>query len=145
MRVGQICKFVPVEKPSGEMRWIGFTSSDIFSSCWRGTRLPPISDESNELNEQLNGRVAYEVEVKQPCRSDYTTDRDEVKPTGRIVGTVGGGGNEGTCIVEIESWFTETEIFTTGTWIRMAGGPLPPNSHVQVELADGTTCLGRVV
>ena len=69
---------------------------------------PPIPDEPTE---QLKGRVAYEAEVKQPCKSDYTTGRDEVKPS-RIVGTVGGGTKDGTRFVEMESWFTESENFT---------------------------------
>lgn len=141
MRLGQIRKFVRFENSSGEKRWIGFTSSDIFSSRWRGLGSPPIP---NEPTAQLKGRLAYELEVKQPCKSDYTTDRDEVKPTGRIVGTVGGRANDGTCIVEMESWFTESENFTSGTWMTRAAGPLRPNVQVSVELADGITNLGRV-
>ena len=141
MRVGQIHKFVRFENSSGEKRWIGSTSSYIFSSRWRGWDSPSISEKPNEL---LNGRVAYEVEVRRPCKSDYTTDRDEVKPTGRIVGTVLGGVNDGYCLVDMESWFTESENFTRGTWTTMAAGPLPPDVHVSVELADGITNLGRV-
>jgi hypothetical protein len=51
--------------------------------------------------------------------SDYTTDRSEVTPTGRNVGTVFVGKGP-LYYVKIEKWFTETENFSMGTWREIA-------------------------
>lgn len=64
MRIGQICTFFPVTSPTDMGYWMGITTSQIFSSEWRGMDSPPVL---NETTEQLEGRIAYEVEVKRPC------------------------------------------------------------------------------
>ncbi len=78
---------------------------------------PPVFDEAAE---QLQGRIAYEVDVKQPIQSDVTADRSEVTPTGRQVGIVVGVGSGGSCYVKVEEWFTESEKFKTGRWAQIA-------------------------
>ncbi|KAL8993474.1 MAG: hypothetical protein Q9169_006316 [Polycauliona sp. 2 TL-2023] len=121
MRVGQICMFLPNGPPTGTRTWLGLTTSQIFASHWHGVSSGFVT---NELTDDLMGRVAYEVEVKQPVKSDYTTDREEVRPTGRKVGTVMGVGAGGVCFVRMEDWFTESETFRTrGTWRDVSEAP----------------------
>ncbi|KAL9636674.1 MAG: hypothetical protein Q9204_002164 [Flavoplaca sp. TL-2023a] len=138
MRVGQICTFIPVKSPSGENCWLGITTSQIFASQWCGVSSPSIM---NNETEDLTGRVAYEVEVKQPVKSDCTTNRDEVRPTGRKVGTVLGAVPEGLCYVKVEDWFTDSEMFRTrGTW-RSMGGQVAVGEPAFMDRADGTTAM----
>ena len=108
MRVGQICTFHATVSPSGVQAWIGITTSQVFSSQWQGVSSAPLT---NHGPANLVGQIAYEVDVKQPVKSDCTTDRDEVRPTGSKVGTVQGGGGEGICFVAIEDWYIESETF----------------------------------
>lgn len=106
---------------------------------------PPIFDTADE---DIVGRIAYEVEVKQPCKSDYTTDRDEVRPTGRKVGTVMGAetaaGIGGQCCVKMEKWFVESELFVgRGTWRAVAPPPVEGQT-VFMERADGSVASGTL-
>ena len=112
--------FSPYQKTSLlESIWIGITTPRIFSSSWGGSQSPPID---NEPAEQLEGRIAYEVNVKKPVKSGFTKDRTEVTPTGRLVGTIIDSTGS-LCNLKIEKWFTETEDFVTrGTWRTIAGG-----------------------
>ena len=52
-------------------------------------------------------------------KADLTTDRSEVTPTGRKVGTVFIGKGP-MCYVKIEKWFTESENLKMGTWREIA-------------------------
>ncbi|KAL9010885.1 MAG: hypothetical protein Q9180_009250, partial [Flavoplaca navasiana] len=138
MRVGQICTFLPAKSPSGESCWLGITISQIFASQWGGMSSPSII---NHEIQDPTGHVAYEVEVKQPVKSDCTTDRDEVRPTGRKVGTVLGAGPGRLCYVKIEDWFTASDMFRTrGTW-RSMGGQVAVREPAFVERADGSIAV----
>ncbi len=87
-------------------------------------------------------RVAWEVEVKQPCRADYTTDRSEVRPTGRKVGTVITVGAGGECCLKMEKWFVESESFIgRGSWRELAPPP-EQGQTVFTEHADGSVSYG---
>ncbi|KAL9007596.1 MAG: hypothetical protein Q9180_009618 [Flavoplaca navasiana] len=138
MRVGQICTFLPAKSPSGESCWLGITTSQIFASQWCGVFSPSII---NQDTEDLIGRIAYEADVKQPVKSDCTTNRDEVRPTGRKVGTVLGAGPGGLCYLKIEDWFTDSEMFRTrGTW-RSMGGQVAVGEPVFMDRADGSIAM----
>ncbi|KAL9596010.1 MAG: hypothetical protein Q9219_006094 [cf. Caloplaca sp. 3 TL-2023] len=141
MRVGQICAFLPIRSPAGESAWIGITTLQIFSSHWRGLRSPSIHDDPNAI-----GKFAYEADVKTPVKSDCTTDREEVKPTGRKVGTVFAKGMGRMCYVRMEKWFTETEIFATrGTWRAIGGGAPRIGESMFMERADGSLAEAEVM
>lgn len=79
------------------------------------------------LNEDPNipkGSKAYEVPVKQPCNSVYTTDRTRVTPTGRAIGEViGVGQGHAMPYVKMEELFVGSDVFKMGQWRSVAAEP----------------------
>ena len=91
MRIGQITVFVQARDPDGKLGWLGITIAHMFSPSWKGFNSAPVFNEDPNI---LKGSKAYEVTVKQPCNSDYTTDRTRLTPTGRAIGEVIGVGQD---------------------------------------------------
>lgn len=71
------------------------------------------------------GSKAYPVVVKRPVKEDFTTDRTEVRPTGRVVGeAVGVCSDNIAVLVKVEDWFAQSEVSKMGTWREVATGPV---------------------
>lgn len=103
---------------------------------------PPILNSADRGD--IVGRVAWEVEVNRPCKSDYTNDRSEVRPTGRKVGTVITAGAGGECCLKVEKWFVESESFVgRGTWRALAAPPVQGQT-VFTEHADDSVSSGTL-
>ena len=135
MRVGQICGFIKllVSKDSGDEEiWVGIATGQIFSPRWRGSHSAHIFDEDPSV---LKGSKAYEVIVKQPVKKDYTTDRTEVTPTGRIAGKVISVGNAGVVYVLMEDWFVDSDKFKMGQWRDVSSKPPRSGDEVRMEVA----------
>lgn len=133
MRVGQLPVFIPMSDPADKIYWIGISSAQVFSPRSRGVFSPLITDEDPGV---MVGSKAYEVIVKQPVKVDYTTDRTEVMPTGRIVGEVVGVCRDNIVVlVKAGNWFVESDVFKMGTWRSAATEPLNVGDDVQMEVA----------
>ena len=121
MRIGQITLFVQARDPDGKLGWLGITIAHIFSPSWKGFNSAPVFNEDPNI---LKGSKAYEVTVKQPCNSDYTTDRTPVTPTGRAIGEViGVGQGNAMAYVKMEELFIESDVFKMGQWRGVAAEP----------------------
>ena len=106
MRIGQITVFVQARDPDGKLGWLGITIAHIFSPSWKLFNSAPVFNEDPNI---LKGDKAYEVTVKQPCNSDYTTDRTRVTLTGRTIGeTIGVGQGNAMAYVKMEKLTVST-------------------------------------
>ena len=109
-RLGQLSEFVRLTDSAGSVFWIGLSTYQSVSSL--------SSDEDPDV---LWGSWAYEVILGESVKQNDATSRVEVAPTGRILGEVIGVYEDNvTVLLEMEEWFTESDLFEMGSWVDVA-------------------------
>lgn len=108
LRVGEFSFFCRLSNSDGSETWIGGITAHTFSPDFQGSAIEPMSKE--EMS-KLKGKKAYEVNANMPLRNFYTNNRNEVAPTGRVVGRVvnaiGVSGRQW-ALVKMHDWFIKS-------------------------------------